>query len=56
MAKLSYNQTTGMFQVTELGRLVDQDKDFDALAIRQGFMSKDENEDEEFDPLAEDKE
>lgn len=50
--KLSYNAKTKMFQVTELGRIIDQDASFDALATRQGFVS-DETE-EDFDPLAED--
>lgn len=54
--KLSYNQATGQFQVTELGRVIDQDTDFDSLGIRQGFISDDEEDDEEFDPLAEDEE
>jgi hypothetical protein len=44
--KLSYNPTTKQYQVTELGRLIDSDPNFDALAIRQGFVS---DEEETFD-------
>lgn len=37
--KLSYNQKTGEFIVSELGRIVDSDSHLDAIAIRHGFVA-----------------
>ncbi len=47
--KLSYNPKTQQYQVTELGKLIDSDADFEALGTRQGFLSEDDGED--FDPF-----
>ena len=49
MTKLSYDAKSRQFIVSELGRIVDSDPDFGAIAIRNGFVSDDEepNTDEE---------
>ncbi len=39
MTKLSYDAKTRQFIVSELGRIVDSDSDFDAIAVRNGFVS-----------------
>ncbi|WP_414546387.1 hypothetical protein [Nostoc sp. CCY0012] len=54
--KLSYDQRTGRFVVSELGRIIDSDVDLDALGIRYGFIapSTDEITDEEAQEMVED--
>jgi hypothetical protein len=39
LMKLSYNQKTHEFVVSELGRIVDSDIDLDAIAVRHGFVA-----------------
>jgi hypothetical protein len=55
--KLSYDQRTGRFVVSELGRIIDSDVDLDALGIRYGFIAPstdDEMTDEEAQEIVED--
>ncbi|WP_193200757.1 hypothetical protein [Nostoc sp. MG11] len=55
--KLSYNQETGKFVVSELGRILDADIDSDALTTRYGFVAPSTNEemtDEEAQEMVDD--
>jgi hypothetical protein len=38
--KLSYDQQTGMFIVSELGRIIDSDLDLTTLGVRYGFVAE----------------
>ncbi|WP_226889891.1 hypothetical protein [Nostoc sp. MG11] len=42
--KLSYDQDTKSFVISELGRILDLDIDSDALATRYGFVASSTNE------------
>ncbi|WP_414530270.1 hypothetical protein [Nodularia chucula] len=37
--KLSYDQKTGKFIVSELGRIIDYDSDLERIGVRYGFIS-----------------
>ncbi|MBD6620719.1 hypothetical protein FNW02_34410 [Komarekiella sp. 'clone 1'] len=37
--KLSYDQRTGKFIVSELGRVIDSDLDLTTLGVRYGFIA-----------------
>ncbi|WP_191762604.1 hypothetical protein [Komarekiella delphini-convector] len=38
--KLSYDQETGVFIVSELGRILDSDLDLNTLGVRYGFVAE----------------
>jgi hypothetical protein len=42
MTKFSYSQNLGKYVVTELGKLIDSDDNFDALLTRHGMLSDDD--------------
>ncbi|WP_193200953.1 hypothetical protein [Nostoc sp. MG11] len=42
--KLSYDQGTGKFVISELGRILDSDIDLESLATRYGFVAPSTNE------------
>jgi hypothetical protein len=55
--KITYDQGTRRFVVSELGRIIDSDVDLDALGIRYGFIvpsTDDEMTDEEAQEMVED--
>ncbi|WGV29142.1 hypothetical protein [Halotia branconii] len=55
--KLSYDQETGVFIVSELGRILDSDLDLTTLGVRYGFIAPpvgDEMTDEEAQEMVED--
>ncbi len=55
--KLSFDQGSGKFVVSELGRIIDCDVDLDTLGIRYGFIASstdDEMTDEEAQEMVDD--
>ncbi|WP_191761233.1 MULTISPECIES: hypothetical protein [Nostocaceae] len=44
MTKLSFNSKTPKIIVSDLGRIINCDSDFDAIAIRHEFISDDDKD------------